>query len=141
MIYTTLLKDSAGTVITDYAITGSGVTIPTAGVDMSRFGADGGLYLVATGSITVTRQVSIDDTVANYGTPYNLIGADLSAVWTTTNANGETPVFISFASPHDSAGLVGPFMRFSILANNSTTINSSANTITVIAYCHPENNL
>jgi len=140
MIYTTLLKDTGGTVISDFAITGSGVTIPTTGIDTSRWGHEGGIYLVATGSITITRQVSLDDTVANYGSPFNLVGADLSPVWTTTDANANTPIFISLGAPHDSAGVVGPYLRFSILANNSTTINSSANTITTMAYCVPENN-
>lgn len=134
----TYLTDSIGTLISNYAITGSGVTAYTSGVNTSRWGAAGGLYILATGSISITRQVSLDDTFANYGTPYNLTGVNIGKVWTNTNANGNTPAFISFASPSDSAATLGPWVRFSIIANNSTTINNSANTITTLAYVVPE---
>ncbi len=140
MIYTTLLKDTGGTVIADFTVTGSGKKIYTDGVNVSRYGLDGGLYIVAVGSVSINRQIAISNNTSNYGNVHNLVGTNISPVWTSTDSATDTPVFVSFASPHDSAGVAGPFIRFEIIGNNTLGVGTN-NTITTLAYCHYENNL
>jgi hypothetical protein len=117
MIHTQVLNDTGGSAITSLAV-GSGVSIYTSGVNAER-GKESALILIIAGTISVTQEVSIDNT--NFYTPYDLGGR--VSMGNVGSALVTTGMYISL-NQAVSCPVIAPYKRFIFQALSTSTISA-----------------
>jgi len=119
MITHQLINSNSGDLMSGAYAMASAASIYTEGILIERSLGQSGLLLQATGSIALTRQVSVDN--VNWITPYNEHLKSTGTVFTLHH--GDSGGYYSLYNP-ESSHAVMPWIRFKVTAAVAATIST-----------------